>query len=84
MRRQIIDAVCMTRNDKQRLITQIGVFMTMPFVMAIPPIVGWFLGTWLDKKLSTEPYLMYLFLALGFLAGVREVYRIIKRFGNGA
>lgn len=46
--------------------------------------MGWLIGRWLDKKLDTAPYLMYLFLILGFIAGFRELYRIIKRFGNGA
>lgn len=62
---------------------QVGVFMTIPFMLAVSPILGWFFGEWLDKKLSTSPYLMYLFVVIGFAAGVREVYRIIKRFGNG-
>lgn len=73
----------MTQDNRQKIAAQIGAFMSIPFVLAIPPVLGWFLGTWLDRKLDTEPYLMYLFLALGFVAGIREVYRIIKRFGNG-
>lgn len=62
----------------------IGVFVTIPFVLAVPPIIGWFIGTWLDKIFNTTPYLMYIFLVLGFAAGIREFYRIVKRFGNGA
>lgn len=61
---------------------QFGVYLTLPFVLAIPPVIGWLVGHWLDKELSTEPYLMYLFIALGFIAGFRELYRILKRFEN--
>jgi ATP synthase protein I len=71
-------------HEKQHMIKQLGVFITIPFVMAVPPILGWLAGEWLDERLGSKPFLMYLFIAIGFLAGFREVYRIIKRFGNGA
>lgn len=61
---------------------QIGVFMTIPFVLAVPPVLGWWIGSWLDGKINSSPYFMYAFIALGFVAGIREVYRLIKRFGN--
>lgn len=70
-------------DDKERW-QQVGVYLTIPFMLAVSPILGWLFGSWLDKKLSTAPYLMYLFVLIGFAAGIREVYRIIKRFGNGA
>ncbi len=57
--------------------------LTIPFILAASPIIGWLIGDWLDKKLGTEPYLMYLFVVIGFAAGFRELFRIIKRFGNG-
>lgn len=69
-------------EDKERW-RQVGVYMTIPFMLAVAPIVGWLFGHWLDKKFSTSPYFMYIFVAIGFGAGVREVYRILKRFGNG-
>lgn len=72
------------KNEDQKRIRQIGVYITIPFVLAIPPVLGSFIGMWLDKKLETSPFLMFFFLVLGFAAGVREVYRIIKRFGDGA
>lgn len=71
-------------NKESKSVRQIGVFMTIPFVLAIPPILGWFIGSWLDGKLGTAPYLMYVLLVLGFIAGFREVFRLIKRFGNGS
>ena len=75
----------MDDDDKQnsKRITQVGVYITIPFVLAFTPLMGWWIGRWLDQKLNTAPFLMYLFILLGFVAGFREVYRIIKRFGNG-
>ena len=69
-------------EDKQKRVRQIGAYITVPFVLAVPPVLGWFIGSWLDKKLGTGPYLMYLFLLIGFVAGFREVFRIVKKFGN--
>lgn len=56
--------------------------MTIPFVLAVPPILGWFIGKWLDEYFNTKPYGMYIFIILGFIAGFKEVYRLIKRYGN--
>lgn len=62
---------------------QIGVLLTLPFVMAIPPVVGWLLGRWLDEAANTKPFFMYTLIVLGIVAGFREMYRIIIRFGSG-
>ena len=72
-------------QDDQKRLRQVGVYATIPFVLAAPPVVGWLIGSWLDKLLKTGPFLMYLLVLLGFVAGFREVFRLIKRFGqNGS
>lgn len=60
---------------------QVSALVTIPFVMALPPIAGWIIGRWLDQYFETVPYLQYIFLVFGVMAGARECYRIIKRFG---
>lgn len=70
-------------NENRQLVRKLGVFMTIPFVLAVPPIVGMYLGKWLDKQFGTDPIFMFVFLIFGVAAGFREFYRIIKRFGNG-
>lgn len=69
-------------DETAALMKQMGAYLTIPFVLAVSPILGWLIGQWLDKKLTTTPYLRYVFLLLGFAAGVREVYRMLKRFEN--
>lgn len=69
-------------NDDRDMKRMIGVYLTLPFVLAIPPILAWYIGHWLDEKFGTKPYLMYFFLILGFVSGFREFFRIVKRFGN--
>lgn len=71
-------------KEKQKDLRQFGTFVTIPFVLGGAPVVGWFIGSLLDKIGDTSPFFMYVFIVLGFVAGVREVYRIIRRFGDGA
>ena len=56
-------------------------YITIPFVLAVPPFLGWFIGSWLDKKLDTDPYLMMLLIGVGFVSGFFEFYKMIKRYG---
>jgi len=57
---------------------QIGVLSAIPFILALAPIVGYFLGAYLDKKFRTAPWLSYVLLGLGFVAGVRETINLVK------
>lgn len=71
-------------DEKQKLIKQMGIFVTVPFVLSVPPVLGWLIGNWLDTFFGTSHVFMYLMIVLGLVAGFREFYRIIKRFGDGA
>ena len=64
------------KNPKK--IQQMGRLMTLPFVLAVPPIVGWFIGSAIDKAIGTKPYLSYLFIFFGLASGVIEFFRIVK------
>lgn len=70
-------------DDKSKLLRQVGAYLTIPFVLAVSPVIGWLLGSWLDKHWNTSPYFMYIGIVLGFIAGFRELYRIIKGFEDG-
>lgn len=47
--------------------------------LVISTFVGLIIGYGLDKLLGTSPYLTFIFLILGIIAGFREVFRFIKR-----
>jgi F0F1-type ATP synthase assembly protein I len=57
---------------------QIGLLTSIPFILALAPIVGYFLGKFLDQKFRTQPWLSFILLVLGFVAGVRETINIVK------
>jgi len=70
-------------NDDQKRVRQVGVFVTLPFVLGVPPVIGWWIGSHIDKWGGTSPYFLFICLALGFAAGFRELYRLVKQYGNG-
>jgi F0F1-type ATP synthase assembly protein I len=51
----------------------------VPFLLAAGPLVGFFMGSLLDRWFGTDPWLRWIFLALGFGAGVKEVARLLRR-----
>lgn len=67
-------------EQKRKRIQIIASYVTLPFVLGIPPIVGWYIGSWLDKYFAIAPYGMYTLLVLGLIAGIREFYRIVSKY----
>lgn len=66
-------------EEKYSRIRKAGLLTAIPLVLAIAPVIGFFMGDFLDDKLGTEPYLMIVFVVLGFIAGAREVHRLVKK-----
>lgn len=58
---------------------QIGLLSTIPFMLAVAPLVGYFGGRWLDRKLGTDPVLTFVLLGLGFVAGIRETMIVVRK-----
>ena len=67
------------KAKKRSELRQIGLLGTIPMLMATGPLIGFFIGRWLDEKFGTEPYLLLVLLAMGFGAAVRETIKIIKQ-----
>jgi F0F1-type ATP synthase assembly protein I len=66
------------RGEKYVLIRQVGLLTAVPFVLAVAPLIGFFAGRFLDQKLGTDPWLMIILIVLGFVAGARQVYRLVR------
>jgi len=66
-------------NDKYSTYRQIGILTTIPFLLAVGPILGYYIGEFLDRKLNTSPYLMIVFIFFGFVAAAKGVYNLIKK-----
>lgn len=57
---------------------QIGILTALPFMMVAGPLVGYFIGDWLDDKLGTSPYLTILLIIMGIISSGREVIKMVK------
>ncbi len=57
-----------------------GLLLAIPTLLIVAPLVGFFIGNWLDKRFHTTPWLMIAGLVLGFVAAGRETYQIYKRY----
>jgi len=61
---------------------QVGLLTTIPVLLAVSPLIGFFMGRFLDGKLNTDPIFTIVFLILGFVAGARQTARVIKLAGK--
>ena len=54
--------------------------LAIPSLLIAGPLVGFFVGNWLDKKLGTLPWLSLVGVVLGFAAAGRETFQIYRRY----
>ena len=54
--------------------------VAIPSLLIVSPLVGFFLGDFGDRRFHTAPWLALSGLALGFVAGAREVWLIYKKY----
>jgi ATP synthase protein I len=67
------------KDDKLSLYGQLSLLVAIPFLLAAGPLIGFFIGKYLDEWLGTGPYLMYVFIIMGFVAAGKEVYSLVKK-----
>ena len=60
-------------------IKQASLLITVPAIMFAAPAIGYVVGSWADRKLGTDPYLLAVGVIFGFVAAGVEVYRLVKR-----
>jgi F0F1-type ATP synthase assembly protein I len=58
---------------------QLGALATVGLSFVIAIALGAGAGLWLDRKLGTAPWLFFVFLSLGFAAGVVNIYRATRQ-----
>jgi F0F1-type ATP synthase assembly protein I len=57
-----------------------SLLLSIPTLLIVSPMVGFFVGAALDRWLKSSPWCGLIGLALGFVAGGRETYRIYRRY----
>ena len=66
-------------SDKYKRIRQLGLLTAIPMIMAVAPLIGYYVGRWIDGKFETDQVFSLIFLALGLFAGVRETISILRK-----
>jgi ATP synthase protein I len=57
-----------------------GLLLAIPTLLIVSPLVGFWIGDWLDRRAGTGPWLGILGLVVGFAAAGRETYLIYRRY----
>ena len=66
-------------RERFKQVRVFGLLSSIPGFLVVPPVVGALGGMWLDKRFGTAPWLVLLFLFLGFGAAVRLIIRTLRR-----
>jgi len=66
-------------KDKYSGYRQVAIATTIPVILAVAPLIGYYVGNWVDGKLGTDKIFMIIGLGLGFAAAGKEVYNLIKK-----
>jgi F0F1-type ATP synthase assembly protein I len=56
-----------------------GLLLAIPTLLIVSPLVGFFVGSWVDRALHTAPWFTIIGLVLGFIAAGRETWLIYRR-----
>jgi len=69
-------------ENRYRFIRQLGMLTTIPFVLLSGPVIGFFIGDYIDKRFGTAPWFMVALVILGLIASARQTIQIINRAGK--
>ncbi|PIQ83933.1 MAG: hypothetical protein COV75_04855 [Candidatus Omnitrophica bacterium CG11_big_fil_rev_8_21_14_0_20_63_9] len=67
------------RREPSSRLQQVGILTAIPFVLLVGPALGYYLGTAVDHRWSSEPWGMTIGVILGLAASVRSVAQFIQQ-----
>ncbi len=67
------------KRETTRTFKDLAYYSSIGLSVSFAVIIGLFLGVWLDKKFSTDPWLMLAGLGLGIAAGYRNIGHMIRK-----
>lgn len=73
------NVLSLNQKDSRSTLRALGVTGGIGFTMAASILGGYFLGSYLDSKFGTAPWLLIVFLLMSITAGFLEVYNILKK-----
>ncbi len=67
------------KDEKPEYLRQVGLLSSIPILMVVGPLVGYFIGGWIDGWAGTDPWFKIILIVLGFVAAGKEIYNIVRR-----
>ncbi len=68
----------MRKEDFYKGVKTVGFVTFIPFMLAAGPLSGYFVGDFIQKRFNLSAHVVLLSVAVGFLAGLMEMIRILK------
>ena len=68
-------------EDNKGFLKRVVWMSSLGISMALATFVGLYIGVYLDNKFYTNPWFTIIFLILGIIAGFRNIYTLIKKYG---
>ena len=72
----------MAGQDDYKWLRKTWLASSIGLTLALSIIIGWAFGSWLDRKLGTDPWLMLVFTLLGIVAGFVEMVRVAQQLSK--
>lgn len=67
------------KKETRQMIREFGWYSALGFSIALSVFIGLFIGLFLDKVFGTAPWLMFIFLGFGIVAGFHNIVLAIKK-----
>jgi F0F1-type ATP synthase assembly protein I len=66
-------------KPKYEALRSAGLLLAIPTLLIVSPLVGFFIGMWVDRWVKTRWVFSVIGMVLGFAAAGRETWRIMRR-----
>jgi ATP synthase protein I len=66
-------------GEKGTRYRQVALLGAIPMVLLAGPLIGFFIGSYLDRWLGSSPWLMIVFALLGAIAAVRQTMNLLSK-----
>ncbi|MBM3286685.1 MAG: AtpZ/AtpI family protein [Candidatus Eisenbacteria bacterium] len=67
------------RKEPRSPYRAIALLTTIPIMIAVAPLIGWWLGRWVDRRAGTDWVFQGIGVGFGIAAAVRETVLLIRR-----
>lgn len=68
------------RVEQKRMMKQAGRYSFIGIEFGVSVVIGYFVGSWLDEKFGSSPWLTLLFILFGLASASRDLFRLARRY----